>query len=90
MSILTRRRRLNLLLYQPQYAIHISKESLSIDDARHAPDRQKALPSVLVAGLPYIIYDSSDRVLKQCFVACKDMLDILVHNWYQLNALLFD
>lgn len=90
MPILASRGRLNLLLDQSQDAIDVSYKCLAVDDSSHSANCQESLTSVFVAWLANVVDYASNGVLQELLITCKDMLDVLVHDWDQLYALFLD
>lgn len=90
MAIFASCRWLDLLLNKAKDAIDISYEDFAINDGGHATDAEEALPTVLVVWLPDVVDDACDCILEQVSVAREHLLYILVHNWNELNAFLFD
>ena len=90
MAIFACCRRLDLLLDEAKDAVDISYEDVAVDDGGHATDAEEALSTVLVVRLPDVVDDACDGVLKQVSVSGEDLLNVLVHDWNQLDAFLFD
>ena len=90
MAILTSGWRLDFDLDESKNAVHISNKGLTVYIARHSPNRQETLTSILIVGLSYVVDDALDSVLKEITVPSEHWLDVLIHDRNKLNALLLD
>ena len=90
MTVLTRSGWVKFTLDKPQDSVDILCECFAVDNARHFANREEALPTVVVVGLADVVDDAGDGVVEQDSVLRKHALDVLIHDWDQLDALLLD